>query len=640
MIKLFSILLMTLTIASCTAKVQISDVAESVSENGFRRSDIDKYPGSCFLQGAAEYAHVSSDARLYSLVKETMDSFVSGERPGFGSFISYSIGGTAAAELALWGEQSYVTRVLEVADSMFRTQPRNTDGVMTPPWESSNIRPDGMFVDGIFAVTPYLLYSGIIAERQDWIDYAAWITLKTFEVLRDHQSGLIHQARGVLRLADGEISQDCWSRGNGWGCIALATLMRNLPKDNEHYPQVVELCKDYFQAVLRYQNEEGLWHQEMTYPDSWVEISGSALMLYGIGTAVDCGILPSSCKRAFVKGMEALLTYIDINGNIASVCGGCLAPGNSSKDTYNAKASYWNERHAFGPVMLALSAARSLGINSIKTELGSSIPENRPACVVRHVEKRKDDMAWENDWAAYRIYSQKSPVNKISSGIDYWGKTVDYPILDKWYEADSEGGSYHKDMGEGYDFYVVGKNRGTGGSGVWADGKLYASEPYQEWTINDDDKDHISFTVSYPPFKAGDETINQTTTFSAVIGSPFICVETTLESESGKDLVLAAGLTTFGNEEILKNADGRMWIQEDVDDGQVKLHSILVTDPARDALETKFGADRLLLMNVKSGESVKYYFSAMAGGSPRMEEWVRIIKDSNWTKIENEHQYD
>jgi len=628
---------LALALISCSNKVTLDDVAQRVAEVGFCRSDIDKYPGSCFLQGAVEYAHNTSDTQLQSELKEVMDSFLSGERPGSGSFIPYCIGGTAAAELAFWGESSYVPKVVEVADSMFRTQPRNRDGVMVPPWKSNNIRPDGMFVDGIFVMTPYLLYSGLLAERQDWVDYSAWIALKTFEVLRDEESGLIHQARGVLRLAEGEISKDCWSRGNGWGSVALAVLMRDLPKENNYYQQVCELCEDYFQAVLRYQDADGLWHQEMTFPDNWQEVSGSALLLYGIGTAIDCGILPPSCKKAFLKGIEGMLGYIDEGGNVFSVCGGCLAVGDSSKETYAAQPSYRNERHSFGPVMLALSAARSLGIDKVDAELGSLVPEKLPACVVRHVDARKDDMAWENDWAAYRIYSQKSPVNKIGSGVDYWAKTVDYPILDNWYAVNTDGGSYHEDHGEGYDFYVVGKHRGTGGNGIWFEDSLYTSAPYQDWKINENGPERISFTVSYPPFKVGDDTVNQTSTFSSVLGSPFICVETVLNSESGRDMVFAAGLSCFGKEEIVLEDAGKVWMLERVEDGALRLYSAIVTDPERNARRCKVGKDMLMMMDVKSGEKVKYYFSAMSDLSLRMPEWVRIVKDYNWNRIEAEY---
>lgn len=630
--RLLSLLTVFLLLSSCKGEVRLEKIARNVAKNGFERSGIELYQGSCFLHGLAEYIIATEDAELQKQLFETLEAFQRGDLRGQGSLISYSIGGTASALMSFKGKEEYKQKTLSVADSMFRNQPRNRDGVMVPPWKSASLKDDGIFMDLIFAATPFLLYSGQIAGNEEWTDYAAFGALRTFNALRDSETGLVHQARGVMRLASGEISQDNWSRGNGWGAVALAVLMRDLPKDNRYYPEVIELCSDYFRAVLRYQDEDGLWHQEMSWSDSWQEVSGSALLLYGIGAAIEEGILPLSAKSDFIRGIRGLLAYTDSNGNIASVCGGCLAPGDASKATYAHQASLWNERHAFGPVMLALSAAMRLGIHSVRAELGSKMADRRPACVVRHVEQRKDDIAWENDWTAYRIYSQKSPVEKIGSGIDYWAKTVDYPILDKWYATNSAGGSYHKDQGEGCDFYVVGKNRGLGGNGVWVADSLFVSAPYQDWKFNQEGPEKISFTVSYPPFKAGEEIVSQTSTISCVIGSPFTCIETTLTSPSGNDLCLAAGLTTFGNGAIFRQDNGLLWLHEVIED--TNLHSFILTDPERQAEFLSFGADRLMLMNVHSGEPVRYYISAQSDLSSRFGDWIRLMNGSSWAETE------
>lgn len=624
--------------ASCQGRVSVREVANAVAEKGYEYSGIDLYQGSCFLHGLAEYSLAAGDRKLEKQLLKTLDLFQSGELTGKGSLISYCIGGTASALMALDGQESYSQKVKDVADSMFRIQPRNNEGVMVPPWSLTYLRPDGMFVDLVFAATPYLLYSGLLAGNNEWIDYSAWMTLKTFEVLRDSENGLIHQARSVQRLGEGEISQDNWSRGNGWGAVALAALLKELPKDNRYYEDVRALCVDYFSAVLRFQDADGLWHQEMSRPDNWQEVSGSALLLYGIGTCIQTGILPESCREAFVKGIQGLFTFIDEDGNIASVCGGCLAPGDASKDTYASQPSFWNERHAFGPVLLALSAAKNLGIHSVQAGLGSQTVGRRPECVLRHVETRKDDIAWENDWAAYRIYSLKSPVSKIGSGIDYWAKTVDYPILDKWYAANTAGGSYHDNQGEGCDFYVVGKNRGLGGNGVWKEACLYTAAPYQDWEFNEESPERISFTVSYPPFAAGTDTVRQTSTISCILGSPFTCVETTVTTDSGNDVTIAAGLTTFGNAEAFSTADGILWLHELIEG--TDLHSVLITDPSRNARREDWGADRLLLMDARSGETIRYYISANSMISSRMGEWNRIVRESTWNKIEEQYGND
>ena len=43
------------------------------------------------------------------------------------------------------------------------------------------------------------------------------------------------------------------------------------------------MARRFFKSVVRFQDAEGMWHQEMTMPQSFVEVSGSAVLLYGLG---------------------------------------------------------------------------------------------------------------------------------------------------------------------------------------------------------------------------------------------------------------------------------------------------------------------------------------------------------------------
>jgi hypothetical protein len=153
--------------------------------------------------------------------------------------------------------------------------------------------------------------------------------------------------------------------------------------------------------------------------DSFVESSGSALLLYGLGAAIEEGILPRSYIKYFEKGLAGLLTYISERGDVGNVCWSCLAEGDCSKQAYASHIHYANEAHGFGTVLLALSQALRLGIGSIETELGSNI--NAPACHVRFISERREDIAWENDMCSFRIYSSVVK-DKVSSGVDYSGQ--------------------------------------------------------------------------------------------------------------------------------------------------------------------------------------------------------------------------
>ena len=72
----------------------------------------------------------------------------------------------------------------------------------------------------------------------------------------------------------------------------------------------------------------------------------------------------------------------------------------------------------------------------------------------RFVPERKDDFAWENDIAAYRMYGPALAPENPSNGIDLWLKKTDLLIVDTFYYREHTLGlPYHVDYGKGLDCY-------------------------------------------------------------------------------------------------------------------------------------------------------------------------------------------
>ena len=72
---------------------------------------------------------------------------------------------------------------------------------------------------------------------------------------------------------------------------------------------------------------------------------------------------------------------------------------------------------------------------------GYTLSEGTPAPVepkvaARHVPERKDDFAWENDLAAYRMYGPALANEYPSNGVDLWLKRTGKPIMDEMYRND------------------------------------------------------------------------------------------------------------------------------------------------------------------------------------------------------------
>lgn len=90
--------------------------------------------------------------------------------------------------------------------------------------------------------------------------------------------------------------------------------------------------------------------------------------------------------------------------------------------------------------------------------------EMSPKVSARYVPERKDDFAWENEYAAYRMYGPALANEYPSNGVDLWSKSVDELIVDSFYYRDlTLGLPYHINYGKGLDGYKVAHTLGCGG---------------------------------------------------------------------------------------------------------------------------------------------------------------------------------
>lgn len=134
----------------------------------------------------------------------------------------------------------------------------------------------------------------------------------------------------------------------------------------------------------------------------------------------------------------------------------------------------------------------------------------------RLVPERFDDFAWENDRIAFRMYGpalQKK--GEISSGIDVWTKRTTGLVIDKWYK----GEDYHKDHGEGLDFYGVGKTMGAGGIAPINKDTLCPSANFVSYKILDNGPLLTRFQLTYKPWKVGKVLVSEVKTISLYAGS-------------------------------------------------------------------------------------------------------------------------
>src|SRR5687768_7958699 len=135
-------------------------------------------------------------------------------------------------------------------------------------------------------------------------------------------------------------------------------------------------------------------------------------------------------------------------------------------------------------------------VRSYHIEAAAPVDSIKPRVHAKFVADR-EDVAWESDRIAFRIYGKKlwELENLHTNGIDVWPKRTRALVLDSWYAKGHDG--YHIDVGEGADFYSVGTTLGAGGTGIWKDNKLFRGDNFLQHRMVADGPIRAIFELDY-----------------------------------------------------------------------------------------------------------------------------------------------
>jgi pectinesterase len=233
-----------------------------------------------------------------------------------------------------------------------------------------------------------------------------------------------------------------------------------------------------------------------------------------------------------------------------------------------------------------------------------------------HTDPR-DDVAWESDRIAYRIYGQGlwKVDSLLSSGLDVWVKRVRDPIVDKWYKKGHD--EYHHDTGEGADFFDVGQSLGAGGTGIWRGDKLYRAYNFKTWRIIANGPVRLIFELQYQPWDADGLRVSETKRISLDAGQNLNHVVSTFRAEgAAADIPWVTGLVKRKNVVGLESkAQPWAWLTEwgpvlpkDGGHGDLGIAVMLPRDAVADWKETT--DHYFAVSHARSGEPVSYWTGA------------------------------
>jgi len=275
------------------------------------------YPETCTWYGALTFSKETKDKNL-------LQDLIKRFEPLFGSrdtlipkpdHVDLSVFGSVPLELYMQTkDQRYLTLGKQIADKQWG-----------PP-EGPRVKPESyhyynkgmtwqtrMWIDDMFMITAVQAQAYRATGDTSYINRAAREMVLYLDTLQ-MPNGLFYHAPDVPFF---------WGRGDGWMAVGMSELLRSLPKSNPNYDRIMKGYKLMMASLIKYQGEDGMWHQLIDDPSTWAETSCTGMFTFAFITGVKNGWLDKktyapAARKAWLK----LITYINENSDITEVCEG------------------------------------------------------------------------------------------------------------------------------------------------------------------------------------------------------------------------------------------------------------------------------------------------------------------------------
>lgn len=307
---------------------------ENMKNNSLANDDINKYKFWEWTQGVGLYGfwklfEFTKNEKYLNLLTKYYDERLKEGLP------SKNVN-TVAPMLALafvyehTKNEEYLTTCVEWAEWIMNNFPRTIEGGFQHI-TSDSLNPEELWDDTLFMTVMFLAKMGMILDKQEYINEAEYQFLLHAKYLADKKTGLWYH--GWTFLEENNFAGAFWGRGNSWITIAIPEFIEliNLSPSVERY--LIESLKQQIDALLKHQNENGMWHTLIDDDTSYIESSATAGFAFGMLKSIRKGYIDESYLDSALKATKKLIEYIDADGVVQQVSYG-TPMGRESKDFY------------------------------------------------------------------------------------------------------------------------------------------------------------------------------------------------------------------------------------------------------------------------------------------------------------------
>ena len=246
----------------------------------------------------AEYKNQDVPDDIFQLVDPYVDnpSTSFGDAPG-----SASLAGAVWADdlFRVTKDPRYKNYLLDLANRFDSSGP-NPPAPADPKW-----RTEDMFMLGSMMGRSYTL-----TQEGQYLDL---LTNFLIEMGTQQISGLYWHDRETPFY---------WGRGNGFAVLGLAETLTYLPQSHPLYANILLIFKKLLNGLLKYQNPSGCYHQVITLPGSYQELTSTSMIGYGVARGVKLGLLDQSYLPTLSSLWNGAKDRITETGDVVDGCTG------------------------------------------------------------------------------------------------------------------------------------------------------------------------------------------------------------------------------------------------------------------------------------------------------------------------------
>jgi len=206
------------------------------------------------------------------------------------------------------GERELQDAAQRMADYLLHGAPRTTDGTLHHITNAPQI-----WIDSMYMAPPFLAvagYPGAAFHQIEGMKRYLWNPeKKLFSHMWDD---------GAQKFA----REDYWGVGNGWAAAGLTRVIAALPDSmDQEKVQLIGTLRELLDACLSYQREDGLFHNVIDQPETFMETNLAQMLAYSMYRSIKGGWLETSYRAHADRMRLAAHNQVDKYGFIHNVCG-------------------------------------------------------------------------------------------------------------------------------------------------------------------------------------------------------------------------------------------------------------------------------------------------------------------------------